>query len=491
MTITVGHRLGLTASSARAVVALMGSGRRAELGRARAMAGAVLCVLLLCAVGSERARASAGCSSSSSSSIGLQGGARLLSETDVPVCATGQVEVSFRSDAVTQCACGYIGTDTWQPQGGGDLDVLAYRRGGRRQFDTTLQLGGAISVRDAVQRTQATGRVSACSDTNDPQYGGFLSPPVRAGRLVVSLAQSGASLIDTRCAGPLPVDVGSALPTASISLSRIIHGGGILDLRGSHSFAAHGFSGVVRSTLVLRLGRPRANHPSRSVPVPSGPGRGKRIRSIVVTYHVERLWGSAVADVRALADPGECSPFDACGLSGTITTAPGVAHGGSISLFASAFANRPRRDLLAAVGLGTHGNPAGIGVGGGGDVSLRGTVAADLSQDGECRDHTRLSAASVQVQSRVGHVLISLSTVSTQATDPLRTRCPGPELGQHALVVSTLTHSALRGRLVIVALHGNSFSDGPYRVRTRSTLALTLRRVRVAVQTFRAPSPPS
>jgi hypothetical protein len=68
-----------------------------------------------------------------------------------------------------------------------------------------------------------------------------------------------------------------------------------------------------------------------------------------------------VADVRALSDPGECGPFDACGLGGGITVAPGAARGGSVSLFASASATRPGRDLLAAVGLSAHGNPAGIG----------------------------------------------------------------------------------------------------------------------------------
>jgi hypothetical protein len=457
------------------------------------MAGLVLCVLLLCAIASEHARAATGCSTSSSSSVGLPGGAKLLGETDVPVCATGEVEVSFTSDGTTPCACAYIGTDAWQPQGGGDLNILSYRRDGRRHFDTQLLLGGGVSVRDAVQRTQASGQVSACSDTNndDSGFGGFISPSVRAGRLVVSLAQIGASQIETRCAGPLPVDVGSTLPTASISLSRIIHGGGLIDLRGSHSFAAHGFSGVVRSTLVLRLGRARASHPSQPVPVPSGPGRAKQIRSIVVTYRVERLRGSAVADVRALADPGECGPFDACGLSGAITMAPGAARGGTVALFASASATRPQRDLLAAVGLGAHGNPAGIGVEGGGGTGLAGTVAADLSQDGECRDETRVSGALVQVQSHAGHVLISLSPQSTQSTDPLRTRCPGPDLGEHALVVSTLTHSALHGRVVTVALHGNSFSDGPYRIQTRSTMVLTLRRVRVDAHTFRAPSPPT
>jgi hypothetical protein len=454
-----------------------------------ALAGTAICVLLLSAPASGHARAATGCSSSSSSSIGLPGGAKILSETDVPVCLTGQVEVSFSSDALAHCGCGYVGTDSWQPQGGGDLDVLAYRRHGRRQFDTTLLLGGSISGRDAVERRPPTGQTTACSDTTGADSGGFLSPPVRAGRIVVSLAQSGAALIGTRCAGPLAVDVAAALPTASISLRRIAHGGAVLDLRGTHPFAAHGLSGVVRSTVVLRLGRARATHPSS--PVPSAPGHGQRIRAITVSYRVERLRGSAVADVRTLTDPGQCGPFDACGLSGALTVAPASAHGGSVSLFAEASAARPRRDLLAAVGLSTHGNPARIGVAGSGEQSLHGTVAADLNQGGECRDQTRLSAASVQLQSHAGRLLISLSPVSTSGTDPLRTRCPGPELGQHALTSATLPRSALRRQVVTVALGGNAFGDGPYRVRTHSTMIITLRRVRVRTLTYRIPSPPS
>jgi hypothetical protein len=81
--------------------------------------------------------------------------------------------------------------------------------------------------------------------------------------------------------------------------------------------------------------------------------------------------------------------------------------------------------------------------------------------------------------------------VSTSGTDPLRTRCPGPELGQHALTSATLPRGALRRQAVTVALKGNAFGDGPYRVRTRSTMTLTLRRVRVRTLTYRIPSPPS
>jgi hypothetical protein len=245
----------------------------------------------------------------------------------------------------------------------------------------------------------------------------------------------------------------------------------------------------VRSTLILHLGRAKVTH--RSTGSTSRPGRGRRFRQITVTYRLERLRGSAVADVRALSDPGECGPFDACGLSGAITIAPGPARGGFFSLFAGASAARPERDLLAAVGLGANGNPAGIGVFGGGIQRVRGTVTAALDEGAACRDQAGLSAVAVQLGSRAGSLLVSLSPQSSRAVDPLRTRCPGPELGQHELASATLSRGALHGQVVTVALDGNAFGDGPYRVRTRSTLILTLRRVRVRTATYRVPSPPS
>lgn len=441
-----------------------------------------------------RSRASSSCGASSTSVFGF-GGGTVISNTNVSVCATGQVEVSFTGNPSPGCAggpCRYIGTDVWQPQGGGDLDISTDRVHGRRQLAATFVVGSSDTVQSAVERVGPDGTTTACSDTSNGQGGGFFSPAVRGGRLVLSLARAAPPLVGTRCAGPLAVDLRAALPTASISLRRIMQGGGVIDLGSDRPFAAHGFSGVVRSTLVLHLGRAKETHgPTVSTGSPLGPGRGHPIRQVSVTYHLERLVGNAVADVRTSSDFGECGPFDACGLSGGITIAPLAARGGSLTLAAGASTARPRRDLLAALGLSETGNATGIGVFGGGDERLRGTVTADLNQGSPCRDQAGVSGASVLLQSQAGRLLVSLSLQSLQAVDPLRTRCPGPELGQHALALSTLPRGALHRRVVTVALHGNEFSDGPYRVRTRSTLMLTLRRVRVAVHTFRVPSPPS
>ncbi len=71
-------------------------------------------------------------------------------------------------------------------------------------------------------------------------------------------------------------------------------------------------------------------------------------------------------------------------------------------------------------------------------------------------------AASVSLETRAGRLLVSLSPRSSQAADPLRTRCPGPELGQHAFTRASLPRTALRHRVLTVAPDGNAFGDGPY-----------------------------
>jgi hypothetical protein len=186
-----------------------------------------------------------------------------------------------------------------------------------------------------------------------------------------------------------------------------------------------------------------------------------------------------------------CGPFDACGLSGTIDVSPGTLRGGSVYLSANAPARRPLGDLLAAVGLGPGQNRSGIAALGGGSAHLHGAIVADLTQTQQCRDATAVSEAQVLLEARGDRLQVSLSPAQSQAADPLRTRCPGPDLGDNTLTSATLPRSALRRRTLTVALHGRPFCDGPYALRTRSTLVLTLRRGRMSTQTYRLPSAPS
>ncbi|MDQ6776375.1 MAG: hypothetical protein M3071_09200 [Actinomycetota bacterium] len=424
---------------------------------------------------------------------------KLLSETSVPVCATGRLTVSFSGDRATGCAargsCGYSGTESWQPRGGGVLDVVSYRSHGRRGFAATLLLGASGSpVLASVGRATGTAAPSVCRDSSDA-FGGFFSPTVSDGRLAVRLGEGGTPLLGTRCAGPLEVDLSAALPAATLSVRSALQGQTVLDLTGTHAFAADGFAGVVGSTIVLRLGRPSRSSP----PGPSGtsPPRGERMRSVTVAYRLEGLTGSAVAQVGASPDPAACGPLDACGLGGTIGVAPGpatayvngqgtiiAARGAAIDLTAIGPARRPYRDFLAALGLSARGDRAGIAVGGGGEVRLHGLISADLHQGRECRDTTRLFSAAVTLRAGAGRVRLSFAPAASQASDPLRTRCPGPALVEHDLASATEPLSALRPPALTVALRGATFGDGVYRVRPTSTLVLTLRRTRISSATY-------
>ena len=418
------------------------------------------------------------------SGIFLYGGdEKLVSETDLPVCVTGHLTVTFAGDPASGCSsnglCGYSGTETWTPENFGDMTISTFKRHGRRYRAATLLLGGPGSpVRSAVQHVQATGATTACSDSS--QGGdGFFSVPVRGARVTVGLDHSDTPLLGTRCAGPLAADMAAALPSRTVNVNAILRGGVTIDLTGGGTFAAHGLAGTVRSTLVLVVGRPHRSSGAR----PGSPPPGlTRSRLINVTYRITHVGGGATASVSSSALTAVCGPFDACGLQGTIDVMPGSASGGSVFLTAVAPISRPKRDLLAALGAAGAGNPSGIRLLGGGQASTHGTVTADLTQAGACRDQVELAHTQIQLHRRADRLEISVSPGTSQAADPLRTRCPGPELGSRQLTSGSVPLSALRHRSFTVALRGGSFSDGPYRVTTQSTLSLTLRRAGIKMQ---------
>lgn len=97
-----------------------------------------------------------------------------------------------------------------------------------------------------------------------------------------------------------------------------------------------------------------------------------------------------------------CGPFDACGPVGLIDVTPGATSNGSASLIATAPLRRPKRDLLAALGVTRHGNPSGIAVDGSGYATGRGEVTADLTQQGACRDQVALRQVALGLRQRAG-----------------------------------------------------------------------------------------
>ena len=146
-----------------------------------------------------------------------EGAPKLLSETDLRVCVTGRLTVTFAGDPATGCAvhglCGYAGTDSFEPDGIGEMDIAAYAgRGGHRRA-ATMVLGGVPGgpVVSAVQRTQTSGTTTACRDRQSS--GGFFSLPVSGDRVTIGLAHTETAFLGTRCAGPLEADIAAALPS--------------------------------------------------------------------------------------------------------------------------------------------------------------------------------------------------------------------------------------------------------------------------------------
>ena len=420
--------------------------------------------------------------SSSIIAIGPANGTKLLSDTDLQVCATGALTVTFAGDPATGCAadglCGYAGAETWQPGAVGDLDVSRFEHRGRRYDDATIFLGGpGVTARSKVQRARANGSASSCSDQSD--QGGFFALPVRGRRVSVGLGHADPPFLGTRCAGPLDADLAAALPSRTVALSRILRGRDTIDLTGMKRFAAHGLAGTVRSTIVLRLRRPRRPSSSPGASLPPG---AKRTRVATVNYRITHIDGAAEATVRASPLSAVCGPFDACGLQGTLDLTPGATSTGSADLIATAPLRRPKRDLLAALGVGRGGNPSGIRVEGGGLASGHGVIAADLTQPGtSCRDQASLDQVTLELRKRADRLTVSLSP-GASAAGPLRTRCPGPALGSHQLTSASLPLTVLRRPAFTANFGGVSFSNGPYRVSTRSSLTVTLHRTTVTFQ---------
>ncbi|MDQ2894241.1 MAG: hypothetical protein M3Y09_01105 [Actinomycetota bacterium] len=408
-----------------------------------------------------------------------------MSQTDIPVCVTGRLTVTFSGDAATGCAlrglCGYAGTETWQPQSAGELSISVYRQHGRRSVSATMFLGGPGNpVQEAVQRSRPTA-TSSCGDHAGNGIG-FFALPVSGSRMTVGLDRAYIPLLGTRCAGPLDADLGAALPERTLPVGQILRGHTAIDLSTVAPFAAHGLSGTVSSTIGLAVGRPHRSSPSAS----SSPPAIRRTRLVSVMYRIERLVGGVVSSVRSSAVTAVCDPLDACGLHGVIDVMPGTPSGGSAFLTATAPVRRPERDLLTALGLTRRGDPSNISVVGGGAAFLRGAVIASLTQGGACHDHVTLREANIQLRKRTGRLQVELSPGLSQAADGLRTRCPGPQIGAHELASGWAPFGALAPRAFTVALHGGSFTDGPYRVTTRSDLRITLRlrRAKVTSQTF-------
>jgi hypothetical protein len=422
------------------------------------------------------------------------GGTRIVSELDVPVCVTGGLTVTFAGDPAAGCAtvglCDYSGTETFAPGTGdvGEINLLTTETDGHRSTNASVSIGGPDSPQtSAVQRTVSSGttnQTTSCSDnTNSGRgFGGAaFALPIAHGKATIDFDHAQPALLGSRCAGPLDVDLAAVLPSRTVALRTLEHGETTIELTGGGHFAAHGLSGTVSSTIVLTLGRPQ---PEKQGVAPPGTARTRVTRFATAKYQVTALTGDAVAMVQSSATPAACGPFDACGLGGSITVLPGAAAHGSA--FFSAESSHDTASQLRAKLRGAGGRRSRLS--GAGLASVTGSVRADLTQEGAtCTDGVALRQFSIRIV-RAGHrIAVSLAPARSQASDPLRTRCPGPDLGSHRFASGDLPAGVLRRPAFSVTLHGLAFHDGPYRVSTHSTLRLTLRRGATHVHVIRLP----
>jgi hypothetical protein len=437
-------------------------------------------------------------------SIGLSNGARLVSALETKLRLTGAVSVDFHGDEAAGCAdsglCGIAGTVTWDPSGPGSVFAYGYRLHGQR-FEGALMLFGSgfsenpqLVTSARVRRTVGGAAPSSlCADAATQEFQGVGSADRLGSSVELALVgEPGADFpvienFRTRCAGPVAADLRGLLPQRVVTESRLRRGHGRIDFSADRTFSAGGLTGTLHSNVVVHLGRStELNGRGRSDPVRTHP---RRRRALDVSYRIERVSGQVVTGVHGLADPDLCGPLDACGLMGSVTTAPS-ASAGEAHLNAEATLRHSRGDLRRALGLAPGGPAAGIQTFGYGYWDHDGgTIRSALTRDGDpgggCSDSQPLNGPgtlSLTFSGRVVHA--RYGDYQLPPVDGLRTRCPGPGIGDvvgaRALAAGTVPLSAFRSRRVTLRLTGGtSYSADGYSGRTRPDVTVVLRRVRV------------
>jgi hypothetical protein len=411
------------------------------------------------------------------------------------VSVSGQVVVSFQGDRAAGCEaafrCDVQGTIRWTPRSGGRLSVSGVP--GRRLRGYLSLFGGPETTLDAlavVQRSAADGTHVCADGRGSLDYSAALVA-VRPRSLRFGLQDRAgvfgplsANPLGTNCGGPLPADALRRLRTRTVSLRELVRGPTTIDLSGSAPFAAGGLAGTVESTVVVRVRKARVRRVERR-PRRAGarPSDRPPFRTISVEYRLERITGSVPVEVDA--EPRGCAALDACGLAGTLMVKPGPARG---EAYLSAYGRLSEAALRRAVGLAPGPRPrkgfvSGYLVWNRG----RGTVAVALERNGEpaCQDAIPLTDGSIELRVRGRRVTARLAGADPfGGTDLLRTRCPGPllgDLGRNArLAVGRIPRRALgRRRLTLHLDQGTRAVTTGYRLRSRPDLTVVLQREKV------------
>jgi hypothetical protein len=398
--------------------------------------------------------------------------------------ATGAVTVTWHGDPARGCAaaglCGYSGSVGIQSVDGGYDFILA---GGRRLRDGYGYLDTASSPIVRVKRAEGT-QEGGCVDT-PPGFTLDLTT-ARAGANRTRLGLDAEGLSSGRCAGPGIRRVVALLPRRALSLSRLKRAPQAVDMSGEVPFKSGHFSGVVRSTLRLRLARPGAGgtdiiYPHRRPPR----DHRKRVRVVHLhaVYRVQRFAGTLTASFGGLADPG-CTDFDACGLTGSSSWSLDSGRGAFVfDVYTRARrSDRGLRGALRAIGRGRA-----LVEGDGDPGRVFGHTVVDLTRpDGApCHDTARVSPPGVSAYSvRAGRVHLEFGGDANVLAggELLRTECPGPRdediLGPDVIATGSMPAAFLARRSITARLRDRrAFKGHGYSGTENAGFTVGLRRV--------------
>lgn len=382
---------------------------------------------------------------------------------DVPLHLTGAITITFGPDAASGCAahagCAYSGRIVLSPGSRAVLQLTTFVSRGRvrTEGDIVFGAGGATTA-----LTYADVRRAAGGECSDVAQADALFGHARHGTYTFTLADA---FSPTRCAAPLPADVARLLP--SLRLSGHPAPGRRLDLRATHTFSDHGFTGTVRSTLVLTVG-------ARGSTTPPSPSAGApKVRAVSAAVRLTASPGFIRLSVAGSRDPQVCALLDSCGLVGTVVLDPRIGSA-SGRLTALGPVRRPRLDFLTALGLARGGDPRGIQVIGSVALAQAGTVSAAVRQGGTgCADSAPLGDGLLVLGGTGGRL-----GVFSPYLPPGRTRCPGPQLatftnGLAGIVPPQRTQA---GAVTVVLRPFGSLGDDGYTLTQHGRLTLRLHR---------------
>jgi hypothetical protein len=400
------------------------------------------------------------------------------------VFPSGAITVTWHGDPARGCAaaglCGYSGSVGIQPTEGSYDFFLA---GGQRLRDSFSYLDTSLPAVVRVKRLEGN-EEAVCVDV--PSEFNLELTTARAGPGRGRLGFDYGGLTTGRCAGPDLEDVLRLLPRHAISLFRLRRAAAHIDMSGEARYASGRFSGVVRSTVRLRLGASGTGGGTETTFTHRRPPRDRRPRVRIVhlhsVYRVQRFAGSLSASFGGLTEP-PCADLDACGLSGTSTWAIDSSKG-RFAFDAYARARRGDHGVRGAFAAMRRGRA--LVFGDGGAKRNLGTTTTDLTRPGGAPCHDTARAASPGFDAftiKRGRVDLELGGDATIVADRdlLRTGCPGPrdeDMLQDVAAEGSLPAAALARRSISARLRlGGKFEAAGYAGSRAGDFTVLLRRV--------------